>query len=297
MPRVAIRRSRRTSTVSMPDEVILWKHQQRRRRTFILGGRIAVVLGFVAAWQFLTSEGGTGFSLFDSYYVSRPSDVAGVLAEWTSSGELWRNLVFTLRSMMLGLAIGVGAGLVTGFILGANEKLNQVLSPFLIGAYAIPRLALVPLFVLWFGIGTLSKVAFVAMIVFFLVFFNTYNGVREVNKSLIDIVHVMGATKAQTRLKVVLPSAMTWIIAGLQIAVPYALVGAVTAEIVSSNMGLGYLLTRSVNQFYIEGVFASITAMFVVALAVNQIVSYLDGRLLKWKRGNATDDVGGGALL
>lgn len=221
--------------------------------------------------------------LVDSFYVSQPSVVGGVLWDWISSGSILPHVAVTLLETGLGFIIGAALGMVSGIIMGANNRLGRVLSPFVTALYSVPRLALVPLFVLWFGIGLASKLVFVTMVVFFLVFFNTFQGVRDVSVDLINVLRVLGAGRWTLLRKVSIPSAMTWIIAGLRVSVPYALVAAVTAEIVSSNRGLGYLLVRSANQFFVEGVFAAILCMVVVAMILNLVVTRLDGYLLKWK--------------
>lgn len=262
-----------------------WKRNRTRSELRVRISQVLVALLFLVAWQVFAGDPETdGWALVDDYYVSEPIAVGEVLWEWTTSGELWFHVSRTLQEMLIGFGIGVALGLISGFALGTNEAASRVLNPFIVGIYSIPRLALVPLFVLWFGIGFTSKVAFVAMIVFFLVFFNTYNGVRDVSSDLVDIIRVMGASRLQLYRKVVLPAAMTWIVAGFQVSVPYALVGAVTAEILSSNRGLGYLLSSASNQFFVPGVFASIVAMFLVSMVVNVVVILMDRKLLFWKK-------------
>lgn len=262
-----------------------WKRKRTRSLLRIRVLQVLLGVGFITAWQLFSGDPRTdSFVLIDSFYVSDPKTVGGVLWDWLITGELWFHTVRTLQEMLVGFGIGVVLGLITGFVLGTNDATSRVLNPYIVGVYSIPRLALVPLFVLWFGIGFTSKIAFVTMVVFFLVFFNTYNGVRDVSSDLVDIIRVMGATRFQLYRKVVLPAAMTWIVAGFQISVPYALVAAVTAEIISANRGLGYLLTLSANQFYVPGVFAAIVAMFAVSIVVNLLVILLDKKALVWKK-------------
>jgi NitT/TauT family transport system permease protein len=269
----------------MDDLQAEWKRKRTRSLVRVRVLQVLLGIGFIVAWQTFSGDPRTdSFVLIDSFYVSDPMTVGAVLWDWLITGELWFHTVRTLQEMLVGFGIGVVLGLITGFVLGTNDAASRVLNPYIVGVYSIPRLALVPLFVLWFGIGFTSKIAFVTMVVFFLVFFNTYNGVRDVSSDLIDIIRVMGATRFQLYRKVVLPAAMTWIVAGFQISVPYALVAAVTAEIISANRGLGYLLTLSANQFYVPGVFAAIVAMFLVSIVVNLMVILLDKKALVWKK-------------
>src|SRR5262249_3477356 len=146
-----------------------------------------------------------------------------------------------------------------------SERVSEVINPFITGFYSVPKLALAPLFILWFGIGFDMKVVLIATIVFFLVFLNTYTGVRDVSRELVAILRLMGAGERHLLSKVVLPSAITWLFAGLRISAPYALVGAVVGELVASNRGLGYLLAHAAGQFNTAGVFAALVAIIILA--------------------------------
>jgi NitT/TauT family transport system permease protein len=149
--------------------------------------------------------------------------------------------------------------------------------------YSLPKVALAPLFILWIGIGMDMKVIFTAMIVFFLVFLNTYTGVRNVSRELISILRLMGANERQVLQRVVLPSAITWVFAGLKISVPYALIGAIVGELMASNKGLGALLVRAQGEFDTAGVFASLVAIMFLAVMSNGLVKLLERKLMPWK--------------
>jgi NitT/TauT family transport system permease protein len=278
-----------TTEVAELDSVVavfaLQRRQlHRRRRVAILSAQILIAIGFLAAWQFLTGDPRTeSWILVDSFYVSNPQNVAVTLYEWFYTGVVWQHITVTAQETLIGFMIGASLGLSIGLLLGSNRALGEVLNPFVVSLYSIPRLALVPLFVLWFGLGFSSKVIFVTVVVFFLVFFTTFSGVREVSPSLVNTLRVMGANRWHLLTKVTIPSAMTWMLTGLRVSVPYALVGAVTAEIVSSNQGLGYLLVRSSNQFYVQGVFAAILLMIILSLTMLGAVILLETRLLRWK--------------
>lgn len=259
--------------------------ERRRRAILAVSAQIALAVALIVAWQRLSGDPRAGgFVLIDKFYVSNPSEVVATLIRWFAEGEIYRHIGVTAMETIIGFGIGATAGLVLGLALGASDFMGRVLSPFIIAAYSVPRLALVPLFVLWFGIGLPSKLVFVAMVVFFLVFFSTFNGVREVSRDLVNILRVMQARPLDLMMKVTVPSAMTWMLSGLRVSVPYALVAAVTAEIVSSNQGLGYLLIRSSNQFYVQGVFAAILLMVALSLALMSVVVLVERWLLRWKR-------------
>lgn len=257
---------------------------RRKRRTYVVhAAQLTVLVVALVAWEVFSGDPEQSSVLIDKYYISQPSDVWLALNRWAERGELVSSIVETARITLYGLFWGVLGGMTVGFALGVNKTLSAVLNPFVAAFYSIPRLALIPLFLLWFGIGMGARLAMVIVIVFFLVFYNTYSGVRDVDQELIDVLQVMGASRWQIYRKVVLPSAMIWIIAGLRIAVPYALVGAVTAEMLIADAGLGFLVIRSAGQFYTEGVFAGIALMMLMAMALTGGVSLFEKWALRWK--------------
>jgi NitT/TauT family transport system permease protein len=238
--------------------------------------RTLLIVGLLAAWELLSH-------VVDPFFISRPSAIAQRLWEWTLSGVLLFNTVITLEAALWGLLIGAAGGIVLGFALGQNRTLGSVADPLIVALYSLPKVALAPLFILWFGIGLQSKIALAAITVFFLVFFNTYAGVREVDQDLVDVLRIMGAGRADILRRVVLPSALGWIFVGLKVAVPYALIGAVVGEIVASNRGLGYLVQHSAGQFDSTGVFAALFVLMIVATALNELLTRAQGRLMRWK--------------
>lgn len=260
------------------------RRRHRRRRTTVLLSQFGVAILFIGCWQlFSGTPGKDRLAVVDSFYVSQPSAVLATLRDWFADGSVYRHILVTSEETVAGFLVGAAIGLFLGLALGSNQFLGKVLSPFVSAAYSVPRLALVPLFVLWFGLGLSSKIVYITMVVFFLVFFNTFSGVREASQDLMNILRVMGASRRHLLAKVTIPSAMTWMLTGLRVSVPYALVAAVTAEIVSSNQGLGYLLVRSSNQFFVQGVFASIVLMVALSLVMLGLVVALESWLLRWK--------------
>lgn len=271
-----------------PDDVRIEGDLQRkqsfiRTRTGVLLVQAAIVIVLLAAWQYGTGNPTKRFVLLDEFYVGKPSDIWSTLVNWQESGELIPNAWFTLKAALIGFAVGCAGGMLTGFFLGISDLANKIIGPFVTAAFSVPRLALTPLFVLWFGLGLSSKVALVALIIFFLVFFNTYGGVREVDRALLDVLRVMGASRLEIHLKVTLPSIMTWIIAGLRISVPYAFVSAVIGEMLGGREGLGTLLQRSSATFNPAGIFAAIVLVVMMSLALNAVVSILEKRVLRWR--------------
>jgi NitT/TauT family transport system permease protein len=209
--------------------------------------------------------------------------VLQALHRWALDGTLLRSMLVTLLVALYGFVIGAALGFVAGLILGTSLWLGRILTPIVSALQSIPRLALVPLFILWFGIGDLSKVALVATVVFFLVFAATRAGVAAVDDHLVNALRIMRAKTWQVHLKATLPSAAVWIIEGLRVSIPWALVATVTAEILSANEGIGFLIARSAGQFYTAGVFAGIAVLTLMGVTLTLLVGVIERRLLSWR--------------
>ncbi len=238
-----------------------------------------VVLGIVIllVWQ------GASGRLVDDFFISNPVEVAGRLWQWIADGSLFMHIWATVYETLMGFIVGAVGGVILGLWLGVSPFTNRLLSPYLNALNALPKVALAPLFVLWFGLGIASKVALAAVLVLFLVFLNTYAGVREVDQDLIDGARLMRATHAQLIVKVIIPSALSWVFAGLKISVPYALIGAVLGEMIASNRGLGYLVQFSGSQFDSAGVFAVLIVIALLAVALNFLVELVQHRMQLWR--------------
>jgi len=188
-----------------------------------------------------------------------------------------------LAAFVISVAYGAVGGAILGVWLGVSPFASRLLSPYLNALNALPKVALAPLFVLWFGLGLESKIALAAVLVLFLVFLNTFAGVREVDQDLIDGARLMRATRAQVIAKVIIPSAMSWVFAGLKISVPYALIGAVLGEMIAANRGLGYLVQFSGAQFDSAGVFAVLLVIALLAVGLNFLVEIVQHRMERWR--------------
>ncbi len=245
---------------------------------------LAVGFVFVGLWQVLSATG-----KIDEFYFSRPSDIAGRVGDWAADGSLARHLSATLTEAAWALAIGVALGMLAGFALARRPSLDVALGPYLRMSNAIPRVVLAPIFILWFGLGMWSKVALGVTLVFFVVFFNTYQGVRDVDPAVLANARMLGATERQLTRHVLLPSALTWIFSSLHISVGYALVGAVIGEYLGATEGIGYLIAQSEGLFDTTGVFAGLAVLLVVVLVVDAGVGRLERRLLRWKQ-SPTDE-------
>src|ERR1700742_4263143 len=247
-----------------------------RRLSSIWLGRIALFAIVVAGWQLASG------SIVDPFFVSRPSDIWRELSGMVTSGSLLLNTLATLQEAAIGYVVGAVSAVAFGFLLGRLRWLGQVLDPFVTAFFCIPKLAIAPLIILWFGIGLESKVVLAALLTFYMTFWNTYAGVQKVDADLLNVVRVMGATPWQLTREVIFPASIGWILVGLRMSVPYALMGAVVGEIMAGNKGLGYLVQANASQFNTAGGFAVLIVLAVIGSAVNQFVAFLDRRSQRW---------------
>ena len=247
------------------------------RTLWISVARLGLLVLAVALWQLASGR------LVDPLFISRPTEIGTQLRSWLSDGTLTSNTWLTVQEILLGFALGASTGLVAGFFLAVVKVLGDVLDPYMIALYSIPKVALAPLFIIWFGIDIKMKVLLSAATVFFLVYLNTAAGVRSVDRGLIDAVRLMGGSRRQVIVKVLVPGAMPGVITGLRVGVPYALIGAVVGELVASNRGLGYLMLDSASQFNTAGVFAALVVITIIAGILNLGVNLLQRRSSRWQ--------------
>ncbi len=259
--------------------------KRKARKMHVVLLRIALLAGLLALWE---AASGT---LVQEFFISRPSAIFAKLRGWVLDGSFFYHAGITASEALLGFLLGSCLGLVIGVLLGRARLLAEVLDPFIMAFYSLPKVALAPLFILWIGIGMTMKVALTATIVFFLVFLNTYSGVRNVSQELVAIVKLMGANERDILSKVVLPSALTWVFAGLRISVPYALIGAVVGELMASNKGLGALLVSAQGQFDTAGVFAALIGITALAYLLNSVVKFAERKAMRWKTVDVDDEV------
>ena len=245
--------------------------------TAMVGLQILLGIVLLVVWQLCAGR------LVDKFMISSPVDVTARLWGWIASGTIYVHIWATVYATVYGFLIGAVAGVVGGLWLGLSPFLSRLLDPYIWAFNALPKVALAPLFILWFGLGINSKVALAAVLVVFLVFVNTFAGVREVDPDLVDSLRLMRAKRRQILTKVVLPSATSWIFVGLKTAVPYALIGTIIGEMIAANRGLGYLVQRSGSEFDTAGVFAALVVIAVLAVIFNEMVGRVQDRIQGWK--------------
>ena len=252
--------------------------QRIRHRGFVTAVQILVLAAFLTLW-----EVGSG-RWIDGFFISKPSLIADTWWKWLLSGELWFHAQSTLATAGLGFVAGCVAALVVGYVLGGAARLAEVFEPFITGIYSLPKIALVPLLVMWVGVGAPLQITIAAMVTFFLMFYNTFFGVRDVNRALVDSVRIMGANRFTIALRVRIPSALVWVVAGLKLAVPQALIAAVVGEILASNRGLGHLVASNAGQFNTAGTFAALFSLLIVGLVVDRLVTVVTRRAMAWRQ-------------
>lgn len=243
----------------------------------LLGYRVIFGLAIVAAWQLLSGR------VIDPFWISSPSRVGGYLWQVIRDGSIFGHLAVTLYETALGFLIGAAAGIGAGFLLAPRKTLAQVLDPYIVAFNGIPRIALAPLFIIWFGIGPNSKIVLVVIVVFFLTFFNTYSGVKGVDHELMNVLRIMGATERQLLGKVTIPATVPWITTGLKISVPYALVGAIVGEFIAASRGLGYLINYQTAIFSTTGALSGILIVAVIVVLANEAINWAEAYLLRWR--------------
>jgi NitT/TauT family transport system permease protein len=247
-------------------------------RAAVAAWRVAVALGVLGAWETAVAVGA-----IDPFFFSRPSDIGERIWSWIASGTIWTHLVVTLEEAVLGLVIGGALGVVMGFRLARAPFAARVLEPYIMMLNALPRVVLAPLFLLWFGLGIWSKVALATTLVFFVMFFTTYQGVRDTSRVIIDNVRMLGASERQLVRHVLMPSALSAIFSSLQVSLGFAMVGAVVGEYLGSTGGLGHVIAQAEGTFDTTGVFAGMAVLSAVVLSLSLGVSRVERWLLRWK--------------
>ena len=245
----------------------------------IRAGQLGIGVALLLIWHTVSGR------WIDPFFISAPDAVAIKLWTWAVDGTLWHAFSYTFKAMIAGFVIGSLAGFFTGFALGRSDLLARLFDPYITAIYCMPKIALAPLLILWFGIGIESKIAMSALIVFFLVFLNTFSGVRDVNPLYLHVTGIMGASSMQQLRLVIFHSAAAWVLTGLKVSVPYALIGAVVGELISSNRGIGFLIGQASGIFDTAGVFAGLVVLAVTGIVLNAGLKKLERRLLRWRGG------------
>lgn len=267
-----------------PHERSLLLHEQRRyahhrrsRALRVFALRAGILVGFLVLWSAASGR------LIDSLFVSDPISVARSFLRMSLDGTLWWHLRITLVEMTLGYILGLALGVGLAIIVAQIWRAEQIVRPLMLGVFAIPKVALAPLVIVWFGIYLLPKVILAASLVLFIVYFSTLAGFAAVNRDLIASVRVMGASRTALFLKVILPGAAPYIFSAMRITLPGALIGAIIGEFVSSNRGVGFLIAYASSRYDTAQVFAAILSLLIFGLILNTIVSRFERYVARWR--------------
>ncbi|HVZ00938.1 MAG TPA: ABC transporter permease [Dongiaceae bacterium] len=254
----------------------------QKRRVLVNVLRIGFLVVILGGWELAARVG-----WIDPFFFAMPSTIAAQIWEWltegTSQGPLWVQVLVTMEETVLGFLIGAVLGVVAGLMLGRDKLLADVFSIYIKIANSVPRVVLGSIFIIALGLGMASKVALAVVMVFFVVFGNAFQGVREADRNLIANARILGASKRQLMFSVVVPSALSWILASLHVSFGFALVGAVVGEFLGSRQGLGLLIATAQGTFNAAGVFAAMIVLAVVALVAEYLITLLEHRLVKWR--------------
>ncbi|SCD39508.1 NitT/TauT family transport system permease protein [Streptomyces sp. BpilaLS-43] len=260
----------------------------RNRRITVYSTRVLLLIALLGLWEWLARS-----AVIDPFNFSMPSKIWDQIVRWatdgTPQGTLWEQIWYTLYEALVGWIIGVVAGVILGIALGRVRFLSDVLGPYIKVLNALPRIVLAPIFLIWFGLGPASKIASAVVLVFFPVFFNAFQGAREVDRNLVANARILGASNRQVTFQVVIPSATSWIFTSLHVSFGFALIGAIVGEYIGATKGLGLLVSASQGTFNAAGVYAAMVILAVVALLAEALLSFLERSLFRWKPADAGD--------
>jgi NitT/TauT family transport system permease protein len=267
------------------------RRARRRRRQLVWLGRILLPIIVIGGWQWFTTAG-----IVDKFFFGQPSGVwhslVRLFAHGTAFGSIWLNLWVTIKEALYGFLLGTGTGIVLGLLLGQNRLLAEVVGPYIKILNSIPRIILGSIFIVAFGLGTFPKVLLATVLVFFIVFFNAFQGVREVDQNLVANVKVLGASPLQVARHVTIPSALTWIIASLHTAFGFAIIGALVAEVLGAQHGIGLVISQAQGNFDMDTVFACMAITSVVTLVAEYLITLLEKRVLSWRPPSRSEAAG-----
>lgn len=265
-----------------PDRAHSRARAARRRKVSINVVRALLLVGGLGLWEALSRA-----EIIDPFNFSMPSQIWDQIYTWvthgTALGSLGEQIWYTLYEALLGWVLGVATGVVLGIALGRITLLADVLGPYIKVLNSIPRIVLAPIFVIWFGLGPASKVASAVVLVFFPVFFNAFQGAREVDRNLVSNARILGASDRRVTLQVVIPSATSWIFTSLHVSFGFALIGAIVGEYIGATKGIGLLVAQSQGTFNAAGVYAAMVILAVVALLAEGLLTFAERRIFRWK--------------
>ncbi len=258
----------------------------------VLLWRLAILVALVSGWEWLTGikaiSRTPGLYWIDPFFISRPSLVLKRFVYLASDQvrlSIWQMALSTVQSTLWGFVVGVSTGFVAGLVLGRRDRLARIFEPYIVAFNSLPRIALVPLVTMIFGFGLLAKIVLAWTIVFFIVFFNTFQGARSVDADLIHAARFLGGSDRQIMRTVVVPSALAWTFASLTPSISFALIGVVVGEFLGgeSGGGLGYLIIQSLGTLNAADMMVALISLGVIGIVMALGIKQVESRLLRWR--------------
>src|SRR3990170_8783215 len=239
--------------------------------------RTAIILGFLVSWELASGR------WIEPFLISSPSRILTSLVTGFSSGELLQHTWVTFLEVAIGFPIGAITGIALGYGFGRSRLLAEVFEPIIIALNGIPRTALAPLFIVWLGIGLWSKVGVVFLLTFFLNFFNTYTGMRQMDKEYVDLASLMGVKGWKLTFKVIFPAISPYVFIGIRTSIPFSVIGAIVGEFVAATEGVGFFIRMSAGIFRTADVFVGIIVLMLMVIAMDKVAESIEKRVLQWQ--------------
>lgn len=244
----------------------------------VVTAQVSLVFAALLLWELITRQG-----IIDEFWISKPSAIIPAAFAFLSSFQGWNAVAVTLYEALVGLLLALVFGVLTAFLITRSAFLHKVLNPFISVLNAVPRLALTPLFIVWFGLGSPSKIAIVFVICFFTIAVNTVSAIESVDRDLLTVARLLGASNHALGSKVIAPSSVPWLLAGLRVGGGNAFGGAVVAEMIAGQGGLGFTVSSAAALLNLRDVFVVVVIVMVIAYIFDVLLLKLERRLLRWR--------------
>lgn len=239
--------------------------------------RVAIIGGFLLLWEIASGK------WIEPFLVSSPSRIFLSLISGYRDGDLLQHTWVTFQEIAIGFPIGAISGIALGYAFGRSRLLAEIFEPIIIALNGIPRTALAPLFIVWLGIGLWSKVGVVFLLTFFLNFFNTYTGMRQMDQEYVDLAGLMGVKGWKLTFKVILPAISPYVFTGIRTSIPFAVIGAIVGEFVAATEGIGFFIRMSAGIFKTADVFVGIIVLMIMVIIIDRIAELIERRALRWQ--------------
>jgi len=269
---MSIEEAQANATVSARSYRPAW-----RRTLLIHAIRVLIVGGFFLLWEVASGR------WIEPFLISSPSKIWNAFLAALESGDLWQNTWVTFQEIGIGFPVGAISGIWLGYMFGRSKILADVFEPIIAALYGVPRTALAPLFIVWLGIGIWSKVGVVFILVFFLNFFNTYAGMKQLDQEFVDLARLMGASRWRLSFKVILPAVSPYILTGFKTSIPFSVIGAITGEFIAATEGLGFYIRAAAGVFKTADVFVGIGVLMFIVIVMNKLADLIERRVLAWQ--------------